>query len=205
MSPLKVKKSRDDWKNKAKARNSKVAHLKKTSQRQQLRAAQNKVDQALVQRLLRENEELRSLLAESSLDHSAKKGPLISRRVLCILILIRGIISFRSVPRILKVFQPLLPYPIKIPHFTSVIHWTLRAGVAIYNQVTPVPEPWVALIDCSIDIGTRKALVIMRVPLRTLRKKASALGLQDCECVGLEISPNWNGKSVSEALERIFV
>ena len=204
MPPLKVEKSRNDWKVKAKARNSKISHLKKTARRQQLRAAQNKVDQALVQRLLRENEELCALLAESSHDHWAKKGPLISHRVLCILILIRGIISFRSVPRILKVFQPLLPDPIKIPHFTSVIHWTLRAGVALYNQVAPLPEPWVALIDCSIDIGTRKALVILRVPLRTLHKKASALGLQECECVGLEISPNWNGKSVSEALERIF-
>ena len=76
--------------------------------------------------------------------------------------------------------------------------------MALFNQVVPLPEPWVALIDSSIDIGTRKALVVLRVPLRALHKKGDALGLQDCECVGLEISPTWNGQRVSEALARTF-
>ena len=145
-----------------------------------------------------------TVLSVPSSNTEANSTAPIPYRVLCILILIRGVIPFRSVPRILKIFQPLLPQQIKIAHFTSVIHWTLRAGVALYNQVAPLAEPWVALIDCSIAIGTRKALVILRVPLRLLHKKDSALGLQDCECIGLEISSQWNGESVNEALERIF-
>ena len=62
---------------------------------------------------------------------------------------------------------------VRIPHFTSVIHWILRVGIAIFNQVSTITEPWVAIIDCSIDIGTRKALVVLRVPLSALQNAYS--------------------------------
>ena len=156
----KVEKSRRDWKSKATLRTSKISNLKKTAARQQKRAVQNADNRALVQRLLQENKELRAALFKHSSNTPANSASPIACRALCVFIIIRGIIPFRSVPRILGIFQPLLHHPITIPHFTSVIHWTLRAGVALYNQVVPLVEPWVALIDCSIDIGTRKALVI---------------------------------------------
>jgi hypothetical protein len=90
-----------------------------------------------------------------------ESGTVIELKTLCVLIVICGIVSFRSVPRILQVFQPLLWAIVRIPHFTSVIHWTLRVGIAIFNQVSTIGEPWAAIIDCSIDIGTRKALVVL--------------------------------------------
>jgi hypothetical protein len=92
----------------------------------------------------------------------------------------------------------------RIPHFTSVIHWTLRVGIALFRQVTVLREPWVAILDCSIDIGTRKALVVLRVPLRALHQKQQAIGLPDCECIGLEIAPGWNGARVAQTLTRVF-
>ena len=204
MRNSKIVTSRKAWKDKAKVRKTKIADLKKTVHRQKHRRSQAAVDQALFERVLKENEELRALLATGGHKLPAKVQPPTSHRTLCVLIFMCGIVPFRSVPRILKIVEPLLHSPLKIPHFTSVIHWALRAGVALFNQVVPLPEPWVALIDCSIDIGTRKALVVLRVPLRALHKKGNALGLQDCECVGLEISPTWNGQLVSEALARTF-
>ena len=200
----KIDASRKAWKDKAKDRKSKIADLKKTLRRQEQRRIARAAERVAFQRLLKENAELRALLAKNGRQLPPKSQQPIAYRTLCVLILRQGIVPFRSVPRILKIFQPLLQYPIKIPHFTSVIHWTLRAGVALITQVAPIAEPWVALIDCSIDIGTRKALVVLRVPLRALHQKGSALGLDDCECVGLEISPTWNGPRVCEALGRIF-
>jgi len=91
-----------------------------------------------------------------------------------------------------------------IPHFTSVIHWTLRTGIALFRQVSVWSQPWVALLDCSIDIGTRKALVVLRIPLQALHHKQQAIGLQDCECIGLEIARGWNGPRVAETLARVF-
>jgi len=120
------------------------------------------------------------------------------------MMVIAGTISFRAVPRIWGVLQRLGWVQIQIPHFTSVIHWTLRAGMTIFNEIGPVNEPWIAVIDCSIDIGTRKALVVLRVPLLALHQKQDAIGLQDCECVGLKIATRWNGQLVKDALADIF-
>ena len=120
------------------------------------------------------------------------------------MLVIEGTVSFRAVPRIWGVLQRLGWAQIQIPHFTSVIHWTLRAGMTLFNEVGPADEPWIAVIDCSIDIGTRKALVVLRVPLSALHQKQDAVGLQDCECVGLKIATRWNGPLVKDALADIF-
>ena len=121
-------------------------------------------------------------------------------RTLYVLIVVRGIVSFRSVPRILQVLQPLLRATVRIPHFTSVIHWTLRVGIAIFNPVSTIAEPWVAITGCSIDIGTRRALLVLRVRLSAPQNKQGAIGPLDCECIGLKISHTWNGPLVSAAL-----
>lgn len=125
-------------------------------------------------------------------------------RALCVLILIGGIVSFRSVPRLLGILPPLGWVQVQIPHFTSVIHWSLRSGIAVFEQVGPIELPWLAIIDCSIDVGTRKALLVVRVPITALADKQGAIGLDDCECVGLEISSRWNGPLVEAALGKIF-
>jgi hypothetical protein len=49
-------------------------------------------------------------------------------------------------------------------------------------------QPWLAIIDHSIDIGTKKVLVVLRVPMDILSKKGKAIQLKDCECIGLKIS-----------------
>jgi hypothetical protein len=104
----------------------------------------------------------------------------------------------------LEVLLPWLSSPLPLPHFTSVIHWPLRAGLALFQQVAPLSQPWIAILDCSIDIGTRKALVVLRVALSALHHKQGAIGLQDCECIGVEVASKWDGPQVAQALTRIF-
>ena len=70
--------------------------------------------------------------------------------------------------------------------------------------VRPVDKPWVAIIDHSIDIGTKKALVVLRVSLDSLSQRGSAIQLADCECIGLKIAEIVNGESISLHLEEIF-
>jgi hypothetical protein len=77
-------------------------------------------------------------------------------RILCILITLDAVVSYRSVPRILQLLN--LKTPLKldwIPLFTSVINWSLRVGLGLLKQVKPIAKPWVAIIDHSIDIGTK--------------------------------------------------
>lgn len=126
-------------------------------------------------------------------------------RTLCILLVLRAVVSYRSVTRILKLFDEAGWHPLGwIPHFTSTINWTLRTGLGLLKQVGPIDQPWVAIIDHSIDIGTKKALVVLRVPMDTVSTKNRAICLEDCECVGLSIAEEVNGASIARELKAVF-
>ncbi len=126
-------------------------------------------------------------------------------RTICVLLVIHGVISYRAVPRVLQLLQGWGRFPFFwIPNFTSVINWTLRLGLALLKDVEPVDHPWVAIMDHSITIGIKKVLVILRVPLDILKNKGSAIGLKDCECVGIDVSEKTDGETVASALTRIF-
>lgn len=118
---------------------------------------------------------------------------------------IQAVVSYRSVPRILELFNSRTLLELNwIPHFTSVINWSLRLGLGLLNQVTTLDEPWLAIIDHSIDIGTKKALVVLRVPLKALSNRGSAIQLKDCECIGLKISEKVTGETIFPELTDIF-
>lgn len=127
-------------------------------------------------------------------------------QALCVLLVIQCVVSFRSVPRILRTIfgQSGSSSGYWIPHFTSVINWTYRFGLGLLRQVTPITTPWVAIIDHTIDIGTKKALVVLRVPLDALKRRQSAIRLEDCECIGLTVSEKVNGESLLVDLTAIF-
>jgi len=199
MRMSKILDSRDDWREKAKHRGSEIRDFRKISSLHKKRIAH---DKQKIHRLENEISRLRGALTDHGLP--VEGGAVIHHRTLCVLIVVCGIVPFRSGPRILQIFQPLLRGKVRIPHFTSVINWTLRVGIAIFKQISTISEPWVAIIDCSIDIGTRKALVVLRVALSALQNKQGAIGPQDCECIGLEVSHKWNGQLVSDALTGIF-
>jgi len=118
---------------------------------------------------------------------------------------LQAVVSFRSVPRILDLLRTQALLGVSwVPHFTSVINWTLRVGLGLVRQVASISQPWVAVIDHSIDVGTKKALVVLRVPLAALSQRGAAIQLGDCECVGLTIADTVNGETVARHLQAIF-
>jgi hypothetical protein len=118
---------------------------------------------------------------------------------------LNAVVSYRSVPRILELFKAKTNYSVGwIPHFTSVINWSLRLGLGLLTQVQAVTKPWVAIIDHSIDIGTKKALVVLRVEVDALSKRGSAIRLGDCECIGLTVSDKVTGDTICPRIRRDF-
>lgn len=91
-----------------------------------------------------------------------------------------------------------------VPHFTSVINWSLRLGLGLLAQIQTIAKPWVAIIDHSIDIGTKKVLVVLRVEVDALLKRGTAIRLEDCECIGLTVSDKVTGDTLCPELEDIF-
>lgn len=121
-------------------------------------------------------------------------------RTQCVLLIIIAVVSFRSVPKILSILQPNQWQP----HFTSVINWTLRYGLALLQAAGPMGAPWVAIVDASIDVAVQKVLLVLRVPVAALQMRGSAITLQDAECIGIATAVSWNGESVSSFLKETF-
>lgn len=193
--------SRDNWRAKAKDRNKETRRLHKQLDRRDFQ----------LEKLRQVNADLRQELAARNAQIVADANPAIDIgdtavvRALCVLLVVVAVVSFRSVPRILKLISHAgvaqIPW---IPSFTSVINWTLRVGLAKLNSVTRIADPWLAIIDFSIDVGIKKVLVVLRVRLDALAEKGSALGLEDCECLAVEVADHWRGADVARSLTKIF-
>ena len=188
-----LKKSRARWKEKASARAEEIRERRKSEKRLKSRI-----------------EELKAELKQLKNSSSTEKSPTTSNnsqiielreaeatRGLCVLIIVSTMIPFRAVPKLLNI----LSGSGRIPHFTSVLNWTLRVGLALLKRAGTVIYPWIAIIDYSLAIGKNKVLVVLRVPLTKLRETGKALTLSDCECVGLKIHEKATGEVVSAALE----
>lgn len=201
-----MRKSRDKWKRKAVVRGTELRENCKKFKRLKLRdekrfsELENKISE-----LESEKRSLQSAVNKLQSGNTLCPDEFMLTRIICLLLFIIGIVSFRAVPRILSVFsQSGIINISRIPHFTSVINWCVRAGIGLLQSVRDPRYEWMAVIDTSIDIGTRKALVVLRVSLSSFHQKQKALGLEDCECIGIRISNRWNGETVKSALAEIF-
>ena len=193
--------SRDDWKRKAVMRANEIREFRKTKKRYQERIAElNAQIQAMEPMAFDEKKTVNLPTVVPVVDLKAQQV-----RILCIMLVLQAVVSYRSVPRILNLFNSRTGLINGwIPHFTSVINWTLRLGLGMLKQVKSIRKPWVAIIDHSIDIGTKKALVVLRVTIDALKRRDQAIQLKDCECIGLSVCETVNGETISLELEPIF-
>ncbi len=205
----KILKSREDWKNKAIQRGYEIREFRKSQKRHletivELKQANRELIQA------DDKKKAFQQPIEPAIE-TVKTTQIINLseaeqvRTLCILLTISTVVSYRSIPRILELFKLKTPLELNwIPNFTSVINWTLRLGLGLLKQVKPITKPWIAIIDHSIDIGTKKVLVVLRVTVEALSKRNSAIQLQDCECIGMTVSEKVTGETIFPELEKIF-
>ena len=196
----KVIQSRDDWKRKAVMRATEIREFRKTKKRYQEKIAELQAQINAREPMAEEEKKTVNLPTVAPVIEKAQQV-----RILCILLVLQAVVSYRSVPRILNLFNSRTGLINGwIPHFTSVINWTLRLGLGMLKQVKPIHEPWLAIIDHSIDIGTKKALVVLRLTIDALKRRDQAIQLKDCECIGLSVCETVNGETISLELEPIF-
>lgn len=202
-----MRKSRDNWKRKAVGRGEKIRENRKKLKRSEIRYEKKYYE--LTKKIVcleDENRILHSKVSKLQSENTFSPDEFMRIRIICLILYVIGVVSFRAVPRILSVFSQLgIIHISRIPHFTSVINWTVRVGVGLLQNVKDVSYPWLAIIDTSIDIGTRKALVVLRIPLNIFHRRKEAPDLEDCECIGIRISNQWNGDTVKTALSEITV
>jgi hypothetical protein len=91
-----------------------------------------------------------------------------------------------------------------VPHFTTSIDWALRLGLHCLPQAQrPLEEPWVCVADGTMQIGCKKALIVLRVPVSALRM-GRALTLQQVEVLGLSLGETWNGARLNTVFLALF-
>ncbi len=114
-------------------------------------------------------------------------------------------LSFRASSKVLCAFLLVGPRLISwVPHFTTSIGWALRLGLHCLQQAQhPLDEPWVCVADFTMQIGCKKALIVLRVPVSALRM-GRALTLKQVEVIGLSLGETWNGERVNTVLLALF-
>lgn len=125
--------------------------------------------------------------------------------MLCIFLFNFGVVSFRSIPRILEVFKSFFPFFNKIYHFTSIINWSMKLGYYKLNNICKIPYEWTAIVDSSIKLGNNKLLLILSVKTEIMKDINRALTLKDVEIVGLFVKESLTADIVKELLEEVFV
>jgi hypothetical protein len=91
-----------------------------------------------------------------------------------------------------------------VPHFTTAIGWALRLGLHCLQQAQrPLDQQWVCIADFTIQIGCKKALIVLRVPISAF-SQGKALTLKQVEVIGLNLGETWKGELVKTVLLSLF-
>ena len=114
-------------------------------------------------------------------------------------------LSFRASSKVLRSFLLVGAGLISwVPHFTTGIGWALRLGLHCLQQAQRhLDEPWVCIADFTMQIGCKKALIVLRVPVSAL-SQGQALTLKQVEVIGLRLGETWNGERVNTVLLSLF-
>ena len=114
-------------------------------------------------------------------------------------------LSFRASSHVLRSVDRLGVGQVSwLPHFTTGIGWALRVGLYCLQQAQhPLDEKWIGIADFTIQTGSKKALIVLRVPVSALTT-GQALTLKQAEVIGLSLGETWNGEQVKTVLGALF-
>jgi hypothetical protein len=80
----------------------------------------------------------------------------------------------------------------------------LRLGLHCLQQAQhALDEKWVCIADFTIQIGCKKALIVLRVPVSAL-SQGKALTLKQVDVIGLSLGQTWTGEIVKTSLVSLF-
>jgi len=196
----KLKRSRQQWKQKAKERAEQNRYLRKEIKR--LRQERDRAKQALQEA----NEQRRA--------KQAKPAELKAHRVwLALTLFSRARISFRAVSRVLHVLADCLGI-VKAPCPQTVINWVTRLSVArmqslhlfqgAARRLVPFTNGLIWMMDTSITLGAGKLLSVLALDAHHYPQAGCAPGFSHVRCVAVAVAPTWNGEGIAALLERLI-
>lgn len=183
------------------------------SQTDQARKARNEIDQLKVEnellrmrfRLQEQNRQptehshqVETFCNEPSIcDHS------FGARMIALCVNLAKQMSFRSVPKALKLIFEALGLLIKVPSHDAVEHWCKRIGLDQIKRFRQRYKDWLWIVDHSNQIGQEKVLVILGIRASKLPPPGQTLSLDQLEVLAIVPGKSWKRGDVREVYRQV--
>jgi len=109
--------------------------------------------------------------------------------------------SLRGAMKCFELFSQF--FPVQVPSWVTIQNWILRFGLHELHKKRPSRTDWIWLVDSTIQIGTKKAFLIVGVTKAHLLKHGVNLQLKDVELLKLEVVNKLNGNIIYQYLENL--
>lgn len=198
----KIKKSRDNWKQKAKERAESLRYqLKENFRVKKEREHYKKLAREANRQLIKERQKNIPVCNKEELVHISLNLFLTAR------------ISFRAVSRVLGVLGDKLGIS-KAPCPQTVINWVTRLSIArvkksVQPKVPQVPgdrfsNGHIWMIDVSIGPGAGKILALLALNAHHHAFNEGAPTIDQVQCIGVSVAPSRTGESIADFLQRVI-
>ena len=123
---------------------------------------------------------------------------------LALLLFVHVHISFRGVQATLALLGLWRTLDLGQPSFATARQWLYRVGLFLLRRTLPaVAAGWVAIIDHTIQLGTRKCCLVLGLPVTALRHTGYRLAHHDVTVLALEVMTHASGANVAAVLQRV--
>lgn len=201
-----LKRSREQWKEKAKGRGEEVRYVRK-----ELGRVKTERD-----RFKQEAKEARAQLKQrgpqAGLAGVRSKVDVVFMALQLFLV---ARIGFRAVSRVLEVLSAQLGLH-KAPCPQTIINWVTRLSMSRMEQAEPgvnaegrcegdrFSNGCLWLLDISIALGAGKILAVLALNVRHHALNAGAPALHNVRCVAVAVAPTWTGETIAALLQQVI-
>lgn len=94
-------------------------------------------------------------------------------------------------------------FKVGVPSYNSIRSWMLRVGLYELKQQPVYDEDWVLMLDATLELGTMKCLGILGLPLSRLRETGYALKHQAVDVLGVVALSSCTGEVIDQQLKKM--
>jgi len=199
----KLKKSRNNWKEKAIIRGKDLRYQRKENHRIKKARDQYK-KQALEAKKQLEKERLKkahTVCDKEELVYISLSLFLVAR------------IGFRAVSRVIGVLADYLGVT-KAPCTQTIINWVTRLSIAKIQNCAGSVEAQITgnrftnglifMIDTSIGLGSGKILAVLALDAKHHAFNESSPGLENVTCIAVSVASSWTGEKIADFLQKVI-
>jgi len=112
-------------------------------------------------------------------------------------------IGLRATPDVLHMVLQWLQVDGKVPDWTTVRTWLLRAGVAAIERPVEEADDWILMADHSNQIGPEKALSIIGIRAANLPPPGQSIRHEDVRVLELTPGTSWKREDMAHAYQQL--